>query len=67
MKLVPMQMRITFLGDEEIGLASTGLGLSMEAFHRKMSLETHVGMALRESSDIDQGDVKVHASLKYEF
>jgi hypothetical protein len=39
----------------------------MKALRKKLVLETYVGVALKESSDIDQGDVKVHASIKYEF
>jgi len=56
-----------FFGDKEYGLASTGLGLTLRALRKKLALETYAGVALRESADIDQGDVKVHASLKYEF
>lgn len=52
--------------DSSFSIASTGLGTTFE-FQDSVTLEIDAGWALKESDDIDEGDLRVHAviNLKY--
>lgn len=52
--------------DREYSIASWGLGTTLQAY-KKLHFVMDIGMPLKENGDVDEGDVKVHAAIKYDF
>lgn len=64
--MTPVGGGSNFLADVESSIASAGLGLDFK-WKKRLSATLDAGYALKDATDIDKGDIRVHGSVLLEF
>ena len=54
------------IGDGEYSISSVGIGSRLEAY-KALTADLEIGYPLEDNGEVESGDVKVHASIEYQF